>query len=139
MAGFAEVSDILWRERELLDVLLFKLDQERLLLSEGGEHAVRWLARASHEIDLVMEELRLAELSRAVEVDALAVDIGLNPAPALAMLAEAAPPPWNDLFAAHRAAFESLVRRVRAAADDNRHRLEAAAVELEQSLLGSDR
>ncbi len=139
MAGFAEVSDILWRERELLDVLLFKLDQERLLLSEGGEHAVRWLARASHEIDLVVEELRLADLTRAVEVDALAAELGLAPAPTLAALAEAAPPPWDDLLAAHRAAFEALVSQVRAAADDNRHRLEAAAVELEQSLLGSDR
>lgn len=139
MAGFAEVSDLLWRERELLDVLLFKLDQERLLLSEGSEDAVRWLARASHEIDLVIEELRLADLTRAVEVDALATELGLAPAPTLAALAEAAPAPWNDLFAAHRSAFEALVSRVRAAADDNRHRLESAAAELEQSLLGSDR
>ena len=139
MGAFAEVSDILWRERELLDVLLFKLDQERLLLSEGGENAVRWLARASHEIDLVIEELRLADLTRAVEVDALAAELGLAPAPTLATLAEVAPVPWNDLFAAHRAAFEALVNQVRAAADDNRHRLAAAANELEQSLLGSDR
>src|SRR6185437_6213480 len=28
--GLAEVSDILWRERELLDVLLFKLEEEQL-------------------------------------------------------------------------------------------------------------
>jgi flagellar FlgN protein len=139
VAGFAEASDILWRERELLDVLLFKLDQQRLLLSEGGERAVRWLARASHEIDLVLEELRLADLARAVEVDALAAELGLDPAPTLGELAAAAPAPWNDLFAAHRLAFETLVDQVRAAADDNRHRLEAAASELEQSLLGSDR
>ena len=139
MAGFAEVSDVLWRERELLDVLLFKLDQERLLLSEGGAHAVRWLARASHEIDLVLEDLRLADLTRAIEVDALAADLGIDPAPTLAKLVEAAPAPWDDLFAAHRAAFEVLVAQVRAAADDNRHRLEAAAVEVKRSLLGSDR
>jgi hypothetical protein len=139
MAGFAEVSDVLWRERELLDVLLFKLDQERLLLSEGGANAVRWLARASHEIDLVLEELRLADLTRAIELDALAADLDIDPAPTLAKLVEAAPPPWDDLLAAHRAAFETLVAQVRAAADDNRHRLEAAAVEVERSLLGTDR
>jgi hypothetical protein len=139
MAGFAEVSDVLWRERELLDVLLFKLGQERLLLSEGGEQALRWLARASHEIDLVLEELRIADLTRAVEVDALAAGLGLAPAPTLAALAEAAPPPWDDLFAAHRAAFAGLVAQVRAAAEDNRHRLEAAALAVQQALLGSDR
>jgi hypothetical protein len=139
MSGFAEVSDVLWRERELLDVLLFKLDQERLLLSEGGPHAVRWLARASHEIDLVLEELRLTDLTRAIELDALAAELGLGPAPTLASVVAAAPAPWDDLFAAHRAAFETLVAQVRAAADDNLHRLEAAAVEVERSLLGSDR
>jgi len=73
VAGFAEVSDILWRERELLDVLLFKLDQERLLLAEDN---VRWLARANHEIDVVLEELRLTELTRAMEVDTLAAELG---------------------------------------------------------------
>lgn len=139
MAGFAEVSDILWRERELLDVLLFKLDQERLLLSEGGASAVRWLSRASHEIDLVLEELRLADLARAVAVDAVATEVGLDPAPSLAKLVDAAPAPWDDLLAAHRVAFATLVEQVRALADDNRHRLEAAAVEVEQALLGSDR
>jgi hypothetical protein len=139
MAGFAEVSDVLWRERELLDVLLFKLDQERLLLREGGSHTVRWLARASHELDLVLEELRLTDLTRAIELDALAADLGLGPAPTLASLAAAAPAPWNDVFTAHRAAFKTLVAQVRAAAEDNRHRLEAAAVEVERSLLWSDR
>jgi len=123
VAGFAEVSDILWRERELLDVLLFKLDQERLLIAEGN---VRWLARATHEIDLVLEQVRLTELTRAMEVDTLAADLGLAPSPTLAALAQAAPSPWAELLHAHRVAFVALTAQVRERAESNRRALDDA-------------
>lgn len=123
MAGFAEVSDILWRERELLDVLLFKLDQERLLLADNNVH---WLPRAAHEIDLVLEQVRLTELGRAVEVEALAVDLGLEPNPTLAQLAAAAPAPWGELFDAHRAAFGRLSEQIQQRAEANRRALDLA-------------
>lgn len=132
MAGFAEVSDILWRERELLDVLVFKLDQERLLLADGN---VRWLARASHEIDLVLEQLRLTELTRAMEVDALAADLSLPPGPTLAALAKAAPSPWGELFEAHRVAFAGLIAQVNDLARANRQVLDAACNETHEALL----
>lgn len=123
MAGFAEVSDILWRERELLDVLLFKLDQERLLLADNNVH---WLPRAAHEIDLVLEQVRLTELGRAVEVEALAVDLGLEPNPTLAQLVAAAPAPWGELFDAHRAAFGRLSEQIQQRAEANRRALDLA-------------
>jgi transcription initiation factor TFIIIB Brf1 subunit/transcription initiation factor TFIIB len=138
VAGFAEVSDILWRERELLDVLLFKLDQERLLLADSN---VRWLARATREIDLVLEQLRLTEITRAMEVDALAGEVGLAPGASLAGLAAAAPSPWAELFAAHRDAFVSLTDQIAAAADANRHSLDDALRTTRDALreLGGDR
>ena len=85
MIGFAEVSDILWRERELLDVLLFKLETEKLLLDAGE---LRWLSRSTREIELVLEQLRLAEMNRAVEVAALATQLGLPADSNLAALAD---------------------------------------------------
>lgn len=132
MAGFAAVSDVLWRERELLDMLIFKLDQERLLLADGN---VRWLARATHEIDLVLEQIRLTELTRAIEVDALAAELGLPPAPTLAALADAAPSPWGELFAAHRIAFAALSEQIDACAWSNRATLDAAWHSAQQNLL----
>jgi hypothetical protein len=132
VAGFAEVSDILWRERELLDVLLFKLDQERLLLAEDN---VRWLARANHEIDVVLEELRLTELTRAMEVDTLAAELGVEPGPTLAQLAEASPSPWAELFTAHRAAFVTLTAQVRELSEANRVKLDDALRATRESLL----
>ncbi len=123
MSGFAAVSDILWRERELLDVLLFKLEQERLLL-EAGEP--QWLPRASREIELVLEQLRLTELTRVLEVDGLAAELGLPAGTTLPDLAAAAPSPWRDLFVAHLQGFTQLKARVCEAAQTNRLALQAA-------------
>ena len=33
--GLSEVSNILWRERQLMDLLLFKLEEEQLLAPRG--------------------------------------------------------------------------------------------------------
>lgn len=132
MTGFAEVSEILWRERELLDMLLFKLESEQLLLKTGD---VRWLSRATREIELVLEQLRLTELTRALEVAALATSLNLPLDPTLAALADVAPSPWGDLLHAHRAAFVSLVAEVTDFAEANRAALKAACGATEHRLV----
>ncbi len=131
MTGFAEVSDILWRERELLDVLLFKLDSERLLLRAGS---VRWLARSTHEVDLVLEQLQLVEISRALEVDDLAAQLGLASGATLSDLAAAAPSPWAELFHAHRTAFRTLIDEVTELAETNERALREACATSRQNL-----
>ena len=131
MSGFAEVSDTLWRERELLDLLLFKLDSERLLLRAGS---VRWLARSTHEVDLVLEQLQLVEITRALEVDDLAAQLGLPPGATLSDLAAVAPTPWAELFRAHRTAFRSLIDEVTTLAEANQRGLLDAYVASERNL-----
>src|SRR4051812_39244560 len=42
--ALTEVSNVLWRERELLEMLLFKLEEEQLLLTAGR---TRWLPHAT--------------------------------------------------------------------------------------------
>lgn len=129
--GFAEVSDILWRERELLDVLLFKLEEEQLLLAAGK---VRWLSRATREVELVLEQIRLAELTRSVEVDAIAPSLGLDPNPSLSSLADTAPAPWAGLFAAHRTAFLTLTQEISTLAAANRDFVSNAYTSAQEAL-----
>ena len=130
--GLAEVSDILWRERELLDVLLFKLEEEQLLLAAGK---VRWLSRATREVELVLEQIRLTELTRSIEVDAAAAQLGLEPNPSLGTLADIAPAPWGDLFRAHRAAFLKLTQEITGLADANREFVTTAYRSARETLL----
>jgi hypothetical protein len=108
--GLPEVSTILWRERRLLELLVFKLDAQQLLLGSGRE---RWLTHASDELEDVLEELRHVELVRAMEVDGVANSLGLGPGPSLAELAAAAPPPFDELFSQHRVALVELAAEVR--------------------------
>jgi len=129
--GLAEVSDILWRERELLDVLLFKLEEEQLLLAAGK---VRWLARATREVELVLEQIRLTELTRSIEVDAVAASLGLDPGPSLSGLADAAPAPWSDLFRSHRNAFLTLTQEISSLAEANREFVSTAYHSAQETL-----
>jgi hypothetical protein len=118
--GLREVSAILWRERHLLELLLFKLDEEQLVLAAGR---TRWLPRATREVEMVLEEIRQTELERAVEVSRLALDLGLPAGASLRQLAEAAPEPWQEILVEHRQAFLAVTEDVTALVQTNRELL----------------
>jgi FlgN protein len=120
--GVTDVSTILWRERELLDLLLFKLEEEQLVLATGR---TRWLAHAAREVEVVLTEIRRIELMRAVEVDGLAAELGLAPAPSLAALAEAVDEQWRQILREHHAAFRAATDEISAMAKANSELLSA--------------
>lgn len=115
--GMAELSTALWRERELLEVLLFKLEEEQLLLAAGRSE---WLARATREVEVVLEAIANSEVIRAIEVDVVAVSMGLPSNSSLGDLARAAPAPWGELLADHRRAFLELTGRITGLSETNR-------------------
>ena len=115
-----EVSNILWRERQLLELLLFKLEEEQLLLAAGRS---RWLAHATREVETVLAEIKRVELTRAADVEALALSLGLPANASLRDLAETAPAPWNSVFDEHREAFLAATQEISALAQDNRELL----------------
>ena len=95
------MSNLLWRQRQLLDLLQFKLDEECLLLETGHD---QWLAHATREVELVMDEISRVEMARALELASVAPEFGLTVQPSLADLALAVPEPWDALFHDHRTA-----------------------------------
>jgi hypothetical protein len=139
VTGLPEVSNILWRERHLLDLLLFKLDVEQTLLASGR---MRWLSRATNEVEMVLEEIRSTELARAVAVAQAAAALGLGESPSLRELAEAAPSPWGGILAEHRTAFLSITEEISLVASANRdlaQRSRAAVSEVLGMLAATDR
>jgi hypothetical protein len=135
---FANLSRVLWRERELLDLLLFKLHEQHLLLVAGD---VEWLPRASAEVEAVLERIGTAELERAMAFDATALSLGMAPAPSLSSLAAAAPEPWDFILEEHHSAFLVLAERIQTSADANRELTMAASRATEAvlaSLTGQD-
>ena len=130
--GLAEVSTVLWRERELLELLLFKLDEEQLVLTSGR---TRWLARATKEVEMVLAEIRRTELARATEVQSTATALGLGTELSLNQLADAAPEPWAGLLREHRAAFLALTAEISQVAEANRDLLSSGQRAVHEALL----
>lgn len=119
--GLTELSNLLWRERQLLDLLQFKLEEECLLLECQRD---RWLAHAGREVELVLDEISRIEMARALELAAVAPEFGLGPQPTLGDLAAAAPSPWGALFADHRTALQLACQEVLDTAGRSRALLE---------------
>ena len=85
---YQHLSTLLWREQELLDLLLFKAEEKQYLILTGK---TRWLARIAHEIEVVLDQLRTLEVERAAATEAIAVKLGLGSNPSLRQVADAAP------------------------------------------------
>lgn len=111
------LSLVLWRERELLEALAYRLDQERMLLAADR---TRWLARCAAEVDAALAAVRAAEVLRAVEADRAAASAGLPPGSTLRAIAAAAAEPFASLLLEHRAALTSLSTEVDALAQETR-------------------
>lgn len=126
MDQLRDVSNILWRERNLLELLAFKLDSERLLARAGR---TQWLARADHEVEVVLGALKAAELERGIHVQALAGEFDLATEPTLQALAERVPAEWAGIFTDHRRALLELARDVDRSARRSRRQLEPVTVD----------
>ena len=115
--SFQDISNTLWRQRNLLEMLMFKLEEEQLILAAGR---TRWVAPATREIEQVLDEIKTTEVVRATLVDAIAASLGLAPNPSLRQLVDASPEPWSSLFDEHRRAFLGLTEEVVAVSKANK-------------------
>jgi uncharacterized SAM-binding protein YcdF (DUF218 family) len=126
------LSSLLWRERELLAMLLFKLEVEQLILTGGKS---QWLALAAREVESVLEGIRDVELLRAVCVDSVAAETGLEPGPSLAEIARASGEPWQAIWLDHREAFTTVTAQIREMSRSNRVLLSAGYQAAQATLL----
>jgi glucokinase len=130
--GLADLSSILWREREMLELLLFKLEEEQLVLAAGR---TRWLAHATREVEMVLDQIRQTEVLRAAEVAVLGADLGLGSSPSLTQLSEAVGAPWSDMFQQHRKAFLAMTAEISTLAEANRDLLTAGQRAVRETML----
>lgn len=121
--GFAEVSNVLWQERELLELLLFKLEEEQLLIATGR---TRWLPHATREVEVILQQIRHAEIVRMDKLTELTTQQQWPQTPSLRELSELVPPEWAEVFGAHRAEFLQLTHQVHEVAKNNRDSLSAS-------------
>jgi hypothetical protein len=126
------LSQVMWRERELLEELHYALEVEQLVLANGRN---RWLMKAATAVETVLNDMRQTEMMRAVAADAAADAIGLGPGPSLSQLADAAPEPWAEIFREHRKAMVETTRDITALADSNRELVTSGLRSARETLL----
>lgn len=115
-----ETSNVLWRQRELLSTLLFKLDAESLILSAGR---TRWLGSATYEVEVVLEQVQANEVLRAIAFDRVAAEFGLPAGASLSDLIAVLDEPWRETFTEHRKALIGLSAEIESAVRANRELL----------------
>ena len=133
--SLSDLAAVLWRQRELMDKLAYRLECEQLLLAGGRS---RWLGSATSEVETLVEELQVAELHRASISQRVARDLALPPDATLEEVAVSAGPPWTDVLLDHRHAMITASRElsVLAEATKNLTATGLAAVEASLAALG---
>ncbi|MCP2032950.1 hypothetical protein L1277_003063 [Okibacterium sp. HSC-33S16] len=130
--GANELSALIWRERELLELVVFKLEVEQLLLTTGK---TKWLHQATTEIEQVVESLREVGLARSVEVTVVAREWGTPENATLRHLIENAPAgPWAEIFSDHLQALTQFTTDIKSLRDANEQMLRAAARSTQETL-----
>jgi hypothetical protein len=128
-----DLAAVLWRQRELLERLVYRLECEQLLLAAGR---TRFLPLATSEVEALISELSVVEMQRAAVADAVAAELGLDAGSPLEQLAGAAEPPWTGVLIEHRNALLTLTGELTRLAETNRHLMSAGLQAVEQALAG---
>ncbi len=115
--GAGDLSAALWQERRQLELLLFRLETQRLHALAGN---VQWLNFTASEVEGVLDRLRFEALASSVESAAVAAEWGLPAQATLVELVAAAPPgAWPDVLQEHLESLQELLRQLSDAAGAN--------------------
>jgi hypothetical protein len=98
--SLAELSGLLWRERDVLDQLV------QWLRADGD-------AAGELEAEGLLRSISSLELHRAITAREVALEIGLEGEPSLQDLIERSDDEWATLLAGHRMALRTLTDEVR--------------------------
>jgi hypothetical protein len=132
MPLFGTLSQTLWRQHRLLELLLYRTEVQRLVISSGQG---RWVEQAASEIEATMDVLREEELVRATQVARVAECLGLDSAAPLRDLVDAAPEPWAEILRDHQRSFLELVDQIEATSKTSRDLLRRS-LQLTREMLG---
>jgi hypothetical protein len=127
-----QLNEVLWAERRLLDVLLYRLVSAKLVLASDEK---RFVPLALAEVERAMEKIRVAELQRSLVIGRLSLAWGVpRDELSLVYLADWAPEPARTLFEDHRTACLELTAEIEQVSRENQRLAAAGMSEVRQLL-----
>lgn len=131
LMALSNLSSGLWRIQELLELLTYRLECQHVLIETGRS---RWMGRSTREIELVLAEMREAELLRAVDAQPVCEALGLPLDTPLSEIAAAAPAPWDQVLGEHRSALTATTQELATLSRSNSDMLEASYKAVQETL-----
>jgi hypothetical protein len=129
-----DLSTQLMREREMLELLLFKLDVQQMLLASGR---TRWIPQTVNEIERVMAAMPSVSLARDTLVVSVAAEWGAPEASTLRELIDAAPSEaWREVMSGHLTAMVALATEIGDMKKLNEQRLRTAVRLTQETIAG---
>ena len=113
----AELTRLLWTQRELIGELEYRLEVQQLVMT-NGRHERLHLAVA--DVEGVLDRIRVLEDHRLGVVAECAVELGLPVGASLQQLIDAAPEPWKYALGDHQTELLRIVARTEDLASSNR-------------------
>ncbi len=126
-----ELGHVLWRQRDLILRLIYRLEVQQLVLASGRS---QWIALATEDVDDAIDDVQRQEVGRAALVEDLSGPLGTAPDASLRDLIEAAPAPWDLVLAEHHTEFLRLANAAEEAARSNRDILQQGLVDVRDLL-----
>lgn len=129
-----ELSMHLMREREMLELLLFKLDVQQMLLATGR---TRWIPQTANEIERVIAAMPALSLTRDTLLVSVGVEWGVPEAATLRELIDAAPSDaWREVMNGHLTAMIALADEIGELKKLNEQRLRTAVRVTQETIAG---
>jgi flagellar FlgN protein len=126
-----DLAAVLWRQRELLELLAYRLECEQLMLAAGRS---KWLPAATAEVEALLDDLAVIEMQRAAVSDTAARELGLADDATLEEIAGTAQPPWTEVLLEHRNALLAITSELGTVAEASRAMTAAGLAAVEQTL-----
>lgn len=113
----SQLSQTLWRQRARVEMLLYRLEVQQMVLASGRS---RWIDQSARDVEDAIDDLRTEEILRAAHVAAVAPSLGVDADASLSTLADAAGEPWGQILRDHQATFLSLIGTIESVSRDNK-------------------
>ena len=129
-----DLSMHLMRERDLLELMLFKLETQQTLLGTGRS---RWVGHTAGVVERGAEAMTTAALERATFVTAVAAEWGAPEVETLSELVAVAPTDgWREVLQGHQAAMVALADEIGEMKTVNEMRLRSALRVTQETIAG---
>ena len=126
-----DLAAVLWRQREVIEQLAYKLECEQLLMASGRTAR---LGQSISDVEAVASSMQMLEMQRAEAADRVAAELGLPPGSGLTEIAGTVQPPWTEVLLEHRTALLTLTSELKSLADSTRSLAEGGMAALDMAL-----